>query len=363
MRKHTALILAIFYIACLLLSACYAAPAPQPAPVPSPTAVPAPTPVPSDGATPAWQQEGARDVSVWAAYWDTADVVAELAPVAHRLKALCYFEAYFSPDGTLRLPEALPALYQAVEAAYPDNLWANYLTFVNDVQEDNGTFTQKTTDILAPFLADEAAMDAHIDQLIACVQENGFDGVEIDYEALRKAPALWEPFTRFCARLYARTQAAGLSLRVVLEPYAPFADYAFPQGPVYVVMCYNLYGGHSAPGPKADYAFLADVAARASLLPGRVEYALATGGYDWRTHSDASQLTQSAAQTLFSTRGVGACTRDGDSGALTFRYKDENKKKHTVWYADAQTLALWANALRAYGAGDLAYWRLGGNGA
>ena len=51
--------------------------------------------------------------------------------------------------------------------------------------------------------------------------------------------------------------------------------------------------------------------------------------------------------------------RDQDSGALTFSYR-ENGIGKTVWYADGETLAHWAEALRelAGGAVKISLWRL-----
>lgn len=352
----------------MLLCACAASPQ-APLPVGEPALVEAPAPPatpaarqPDDVAdVPAWQRTGARPISAWAVYWDTKDVLTELAPIADRLGTLCFFEAFFAADGTLLLPDAAVTVYEDVERAYPGHAWQSYLTFVNDVKKEDGSFDLKTASPLKPILADTAAMDAHIEELIAFTRERGFDGIELDYEALRKAPELWEPFTVFCARLYARTQREGLGLRVVLEPIAPFETLSFPQGPTYVIMCYNLYGGHSQAGPKADYDFLTELMSCGATLPSKPLFALATGGYDWDEHGDGTQVTLEKACALYKDRGQGNAIRDGRSGAVAFRYKADNGKLHTVWYADARTLALWTQTLQKAGYDEVCYWRLGGN--
>ncbi|MDO5112676.1 MAG: glycosyl hydrolase family 18 protein [Clostridia bacterium] len=347
----------------LALSACA-----SPAPLPEGEAVVAEVPTlpsapvaPVEQTTPAWQLAGERPYSTWAVYWDTADVLAELAPVADTLGALCYFEAFFTADGALTLPDAVVALYASVEESYPENAWQSYLTFVNDVQKPDGSFDLKSAAPLRAVLADTAAMDAHSDALIDFTRAHGFDGVEIDYEAIRKAPELWQPFVQFCERLYAKTQAAGLGLRVVLEPIAPYAELRFPYGPTYVIMCYNLHGGHNDAGPKADYDFLNELMQDAATLPTKPLFALATGGYDWDEHGDATQVTLRAAHELYTQYGQGSSVRDGRSGAIAFRYQAENGKLHTVWCADKRTLALWAQTLQRAGYPALSFWRLGGN--
>ncbi len=357
---------------CLLTALCIATICcsclPSPAPLPqgeeAVVEVPAIHAADSSGKTeeaPAWLSDGARPVSVWAAYWDTGDVLSELSPIADRLGILCYFEAFFDHSGALIMPEALRGLYLNVEADYPDNLWQSYITFVNDLQKEDGSFELKSAEILRPLFEDEAAMDAHIDELIGFTLSNGFDGLEIDYEALRKAPELWEPFTVFCGRLYERANAEELGLRIILEPNAPFDELSFPAGPDYVIMCYNLHGGHSDPGPKADYVFLEELMRASEYLPGKSVFALATGGYDWDENGEASQLTLRAAYQLYKERAKGYSLRDGQSGALVFRYTDEDEDIHTVYCADTRTLALWSQKLKNAGFDELCYWRLGGN--
>ena len=328
-----------------------------------PTLPPVSTASPEEApvSVPAWQSDGARNISTWAVYWDDADVLCEIYPYASGLNTLSYFEAFFAADGSFVLPEKIDELYAAVERAYPDNLWDSYLTFVNDLQMENGEIDLKSTDVIAPYLADEGAMDRHIDALIDFTIDKGFDGLEIDYEALRKAPGLWQPFTVFCGRLYERAQEAGLGLRVILEPYAPFDEYIFPNGPTYVIMCYNLHGAHNGPGPKADYEFLSGIIESASRLPGKRIYALATGGYDWNEDGDAVQVTMRQAYELFLKYGKEAPVRYDASSVLYFSYRDEEKRDHDVWCADSTTLKEWSDFLTKAGFGEIAYWRLGGN--
>ncbi len=373
MMKKTRLACAALALSALLLL-CACAPKPLP-PLEGPETTPelsslpvlsSAAPVLSSGAlespvTPAWQEKGERPYSAWAVYWDAKEVCAELLPFADKLGILSYFEAFFLEDGSLFAPEELDALRASVEAYYPDHAWKNYITFVNDLRKADGSFSLKDAKMLAPLFASEAAMDAHIQELLDFTLAGGYDGLEIDYEALRKAPELWEPFAVFCGRLYARTQEAKLGLRIILEPGAPVNEYVFPEGPEYVIMCYNLHGGHSDPGPKADYAFLSSLMQQAEHLPGETVFALATGGYDWSDNENAAQLTTKRAYTVYRERGRGSTVRDGESGALAFRYDGEDGKLHTVWFADMHTLALWSQHLKRAGHTQLAFWRLGGN--
>ncbi|MEA4970981.1 MAG: glycosyl hydrolase family 18 protein [Candidatus Pelethousia sp.] len=305
--------------------------------------------------------EAARHLSAWAVYWDTGDVIAELEALGaeEQLEALCYFEAFFDSRGSLVLPEGIPPLYQAVQARFPAAEWTSYLTFVNDLQDDAGQFSLKDTGLLWALLGTDEALFGHVESVIALAKAQGFDGVEIDYESIRKDFDLWERFFAFCSALYTRTQEEGLALRVLVEPNTPFESLAFPPGPTYVMMCYNLHGSHSGPGPKADAAFIQKLIAQMAALPGRKDFAIATGGYDW-CKDEAKQLTEEAAVKLAAEHRVSP-KRDAANRALSFLYNDEAGRRHEVWYADRETLDSWAAVIRENGGEGISIWRLGGN--
>jgi len=229
-----------------------------------------------------------------------------------------------------------------------------YLSVVNDRQTRSGA-EGKSTALLRRLLSSDEAITRHIDDLIMLVDSTRVEALEIDYENLGDDTALWQRFTLFIRELHAQLARDGISLRVVLPWDAP--KYAtLPQGPEYSVMCYNLYGPHSGPGPKADFAFLDEIASLYAALPGPVRMAFATGGFDWSA-AGVESLTQQQAETRLSRLGV-TPTRDAASGALTAEYSLDGAA-HTLWYADSQTLLAWQERTADFAGFDL--FRLGGN--
>lgn len=300
-------------------------------------------------------------LSTWAVYWDFADAEAELAMLRPVLGSVCVFEAYFSERDAIILPEQFADMTAALESAGLADTTKRYITVVNDLQLEDGTFSLKDTDLLKRLFATPRSQAAHIEALLALTLEGGYDGLELDYEAIKGDEELWTMYSGFLAQLQEKMVENNLLLRVVLEPFLPYATVEFPSGIEYVVMCYNLYGGHSGPGPKADKAFLNQVVEHVKTLPGDTIYALATGGYDWDETEKATALTESKAVAL--SRQTGAQTyRDDQSGCMTFTYQGDSGN-HQVWYADSQTLTLWIDTLnQATGRQpDIALWRIGGN--
>ena len=294
-----------------------------------------------------------EELTVWSAYWDCTDDIDVLRQSSEQVQAVSLFAASFE-DGKLVLPDATSRMLKKLNRGESTKDMQVYLSVVNDVVQDGKTI-QKDTEILHTLLGTEEGAQAHAQELVQTAKDNGCDGIEIDYEKIRSDMDLWQDFLRFEDELLSEAQKAGLSVRVILEPSTPVEQLAFPDGAEYVVMCYNLYGNGTAPGPKADQAFLEEMYQKFASLPN-LSFALANGGYDWE---DGTQT----AQSLTAEQAVALCDgtpkRDADSGALHFTYKDGGTA-HTVWYADETTLQTWAECLNAVSGGKVkvSLWRL-----
>ena len=287
--------------------------------------------------------------SAWLCYWDAEAALQEAREHQESFESLICFEACFDSEGNiLLLPETEELLAGVRELDVPV-----YLSLVNDVRQPDGSFVQKSRDFLAEELSTEAQRSAHIAKIMQLVQATGVDGLELDYENFKNDTELWASYTALIQQLYGILSHNGVNLRVVMECRAP--KYAqFPEGPVYSCMCYNLYGSHSGPGPKADVAFLQELGESWKQVPGEVHMAFATGGYLWAGEKAEKSLTEQAARSWLEQEKAKA-TRDGGSGALT---ADASR---TLWYADGETLTLWRETLQAMGYAHFDLFRLGGN--
>ena len=208
-------------------------------------------------------------------------------------------------------------------------------------------------------LLTEAARSAHIAKIMQLVRTYRLDCLEIDYENLKNDTELWKGFTIFVYDLYRILNHNGIEMRVVLECRAP--NYAeLPEGPEYVCMCYNLYGYHSGPGPKADRLFLEAVGEDWKNVPGEVHMAFASGGFLWVGDKVRKAMTEQEAAAWLEENGATA-RRDPDSMALRAILNGE--EKYTLWFADGVTLAFWRDTMREQGYHCFDLFRLGGNKA
>lgn len=309
------------------------------------------------------------ELSAWAVYWDMEGALRGIEKLGEQLVSLQYFAAYFDAENQLFIPQPIQlqrgmaagtgagagtgAAAPAAETRAPDLI--TYLTVVNDRLLAGGGSVLKDKQLLYELLAEEADQKAHIAQILTLSAAEGYDGVEIDYEAIRKDMVLWQYFLDFIRRLALVATEEGLLLRVVLEPGAPFEALDFPQGPEYVIMCYNLHGPGSLPGPKANDEFLLELVQKTSVIPGRRIFALAAGGFDW-SGDQVTSLTEQEALALGS-RQKAEFSRDSASQALSFSYQQENTV-HQVWYADGATLDHWISLLKEQVDCGIALWRL-----
>ena len=300
-----------------------------------------------------------EDFSVWYPYWnnDTAD--AELDRIGEDLDTICFFAAYFDKNSKLFIPDNMKDKIKEYRSSGYLKEKTSYLTIVNDKLLEEGS-SLKDTDLLREVIGKDELYEKHADDVIKLTKKMKLDGVEIDYEAIKKDAELWGHFNEFIKVLSEKASKENLKLRVLFEPSAPIDSFEWPEYPEYVMMCYNLKGYGTEPGPKADLAFINDLYNKMSVLNGSINMAFATGGFDFSSGGAVSQLNFKDAVSLRKDHSA-ISERDSGSAALHFEYEDELGQKHEVWYADGETLQTWMKTAKDAGCNRISVWRLGGN--
>ena len=292
-------------------------------------------------------------VSYWLAYWDMDNGLKEYDKLHDHMASISYFAAYYDKDNKLFIP---PEVRQA--RAQDDREIIKYLSVVNDKAWGGDVYTEKDIRILQAMFADDIELNKQVNAILKLTHDEGFDGVEIDYEKLWNTPSLRDPYIHFIDVLYRHATEQGLKVRVILEPSADFTA-PFPTGPEYVVMVYNLYGTHSGPGPKANDIFILTVLQRMQSLPGSKNVAFSTGGCVWSQKESPAFIDEGQAMELAKKYSV-VPVRDAGSSALHFEYTDKGTT-YTVWYADSATLKHWVAVASQQGITAASIWRLGNN--
>lgn len=304
----------------------------------------------------------AGEVSAWLVEWQFADGLAELRTAENKFTTLQIFAANFQQaNAQVVLSEKLRALPNK------EFLPPLYLTVVNDVRVGD-KFILKDASIVARVLANAESRAAHQANLLALMNNEMFIGLELDYENV--AVDDWQPYLDFCGALAIKLHAQNKKLRVVLEPKKRYFAAKFPPNIEVVLMAYNLCGGHSAPGPKADENFIKQLFAdsqRAKIAP---ILALASGGFIWTQKKSSEKFTAKTLTEIDAENIVKKLAqqnklipqRDEKSQYLFFSYSaTEGNEIYTVWYADATTIRFLRTVAQKAGFENFALWRLGGN--
>lgn len=292
----------------------------------------------------------AEGVGAWLPYWNASSAMEDAEALAGSLDEVIVFAAVFDQKGHPVLPDGAEKLLLDAQMAFAGTQTKVYLSVVNDQENGKGGYENKSAALVRRLLKDDRAMDRHVDDLLLLLDQSEADGLELDYENFGSDKALYARYAQLIERLYAILEKDGLGLRVVLSWDAP-RYMTLPEGPEYTVMCYNLYGYHSGPGPKADLAFLDQVKALWADVPGTVQMAFACGGFLWQGGKVTAALDQQSAEALLTQEGI-VPIRDASSGALTATFTYEGKKS-TLWYADGETLQGWRAHMAQFDGTDI----------
>ncbi|HSI20752.1 MAG TPA: glycosyl hydrolase family 18 protein [Verrucomicrobiae bacterium] len=275
-------------------------------------------------------------------------------------------------DGMSMTPKASWSQWQSYKATYPSS--ETYLTVSGDPDH-----TYKA-------LSDLDVQSTHILNLLTAVKEQGFTGIDINYESLGSENR--DLFTGFIRNLTTVFHQEKLKVAVTLE--ARIAN----QVPMdwrsvgliadeVRIMAYDYHGKSTGePGPIAPLSWVAEVAAYAAdtIDPKKLVIGLGNYGYDWSAPlTDADNwegtgisyeqaITLSTEKEAPVIRQTGIDERGYDIGTIpVFTYTDTQGRLHQVWFEDATSIQEKLNAAAAYqlkgimfwsvGAGDLALWQ------
>lgn len=299
-------------------------------------------------------QNDINNLSAWVVYWDL-NCDKEIKNLDKKLKNISYFAVNFNSNNELIMPEKLINYYNETKSSN----YNKYITIVNDKINSDGSSLLKDTNLLKALLSNSDLRSKHIEEIINLAGKYNFDGIEIDYEQIKNDMKLWDDYILFINELYQRAEKEGLKLRVLLEPSIPFDKLSFDEGPTYVMMCYNLHGGFSKPGEKANPKFIMDLIEKMRKVPGKKDFAIATGGFNWASNGKTTSVSEIEANCILKEYGA-KVKRDNESQCLFFNYKDEENIEHEIWYADSITLKSWMKVIMEKGY-DISIWRLGGN--
>lgn len=214
-----------------------------------------------------------------------------------------------------------------------------------------------------------AARKKHIANILAIVRKHGFDGVNIDYEALKARQR--DAFSRFSEELAAALHKEGKLLGISLHPKMEEGNPRFSNGSEaqewrrlarvadhLYVMTYGEHWETSSPGPIASSQWMEDVLryARTQIPEGKLYAGVPLYGFDW-SRGPAKGLTYGVVWRLLKTY-ASRIQWNSSAQESSFTYRQDGVT-HTVWFEDRRSVNAKLGHLRRLGISRVALWRLG----
>lgn len=225
---------------------------------------------------------------------------------------------------------------------------------------------------VADILHDSAAMDRHVNDIVALVLREGYAGIDIDYEDLRGSDR--EAFSTFVTNLgdalhaedkilsvavFAKTSDAGDDQRNVAQDYAAIGDAVDEVR----LMAYDYHWAGSAPGPVAPITWVREVLeyAKAEIPAEKIVLGVPVAGFDWVVGDGGVQGEPvSWLQCYGRTRAYNATLQyDRLSQSPSFRYTDEQGRAHEVWFENAESTTAKLEAAKSAGIRGVYLWMFG----
>jgi spore germination protein YaaH len=223
-----------------------------------------------------------------------------------------------------------------------------------------------TKESLRAMLGSDAARADHVARLVALVVDNGWDGLDIDYEHLWSA-ADRPGYEAFIAALAGELHAAGKQLSVavpgLVEPLAQSAyDYGFlaAHADAVHIMGYDFHSVGTHSGPVAPLGWVEAVTAyAASVDASRFILAVPNYGVTPTWYGAFKQAAGAcAAGARMSTDHMASCPYGHyDSGRAP---NCTLANGETLYYDDLDSLAEKIAAARGNGLRGVSYWTVGG---
>jgi spore germination protein YaaH len=224
------------------------------------------------------------------------------------------------------------------------------------------------TPLIQAVLHDPDLVARHIDAIVSLVREQGFAGVDIDYEDLAAADR--DVFTQFIERLadalhaedrtltvdvFAKDTDAGYDERNLAQDYAALGAAADQVR----LMAYDWHWQTSGAGPIAPADWVGRVLTYAvhEIPAHKVVLGIPTYGYSWGPES--AQLV-SWLQSYALSRAHGAQVNwDMTAQSPWFSYVDDQGSEQTVWFENAYSVKAKLELAESYRIGGVFLWLVG----
>jgi spore germination protein YaaH len=292
------------------------------------------------------------DICAWLPWWDIKNALNEYG--AHQnFTTLSPFIYILNPDGIIATKidaEQIAALHTLENVKLIP-------TISNDFDPER----------VSEIINDDERLNAHIKDIVLLVNDNNWDGIDLDYEYLKSSDK--DAYTNFVSKLYDELDTNDKLLSVTVHAKtdsegdwdsAKAQDWPMlAENADYIrIMAYDYHHKGSGPGPIAPLSWLRDITSYARTTIPKEKRILALGfyAYEWIENENAGD------RTLVHVNGIIASAKtevnfDENVKAPFIEFQNAGST-HTIWYEDADSIKEKLNIAKNYS--GLCIWKIGG---
>jgi spore germination protein YaaH len=222
---------------------------------------------------------------------------------------------------------------------------------------------------------DPATRNANLNAIVNLVQQSGYDGINLDFEAAPAADR--DLFTAFAQDVASRLHAIGRRLSIDVSPKTKDTDPNHPRGNTFDYAALNqsadslflmMWGAHwssSWPGALMDLDLTSQVLTYADqAVPDRSKWVLGAAmyGLDWPAGGGINHpaTPREYADLMALASRYGATPHwDAAAQAMTFTYTDSSGVPHEVWFETAPSIAQQMALAKSHNFSGIGVWHLG----
>lgn len=308
----------------------------------------------------------------WIPYWDQDSATQSFMNNVSKIDYISVFWYRIDENGKLGSYDGVDEDKSIIDFAHKNGVLV--LALVANLNETgDGVWDFQRVDKV---ISTKQARSKHIEDLVALVEKNGFDGIDIDYESLRISQK--ENFTEFIKELswalHARNKLLGVAIHPKTSEDNPLENNGSQAQDLQKIgryadqlyfMTYLEHGAFGEPGPIGSLNWMEQVIAYGlTQVPYQKAYlGIGLMGAQWSRQNDgtfSAANSEMAFLDVLSTAKAHSLTPIWDEKSKTpYLRFSTNGAENIIWFENAESIKLRLDLAEKYRVGGVAFWRLG----
>ena len=309
----------------------------------------------------------------WIPYWDQTVATQSFKQNVNELDYISLFWYRIDENGNLGIYKDAVEDKSIIEFAHSKNV--KVLALVANLSESgDGTWDHASVDKV---ISTKDARKKQIKELVDLVEKNNFDGIDIDYEALKSYQK--DDFSSFIEELskelHKRDKILGVAIHPKTSEDNPNEDNGSHAQDLRKIgrhadqlyfMTYLEHGAFSEPGPIGSLSWMEQILKYGINKVPRQKTYLGIGlmGAQWSKNPDGTHTPSESEMSfldVLSKANIYNLTPIWDEASKTpYLTFNESGKENVIWFENAESIRLRISLAKKHGVGGVALWRLGG---